>query len=144
MIKQITHNNKILAIVIKRNFQKDGIEFFTPNEFSQQLAYMKRPAGYVIKPHIHNIVERKVEYTQEVLFIKRGKLRVDFYDDNRNYLKSIILAEGDVILLAHGGHGFEMLEDTEIIEVKQGPYAGEMDKVRFEPIDKAYIKIEEL
>jgi hypothetical protein len=144
MIKQITHNNKILAIVIKRNFQKDGIEFFTPNEFSQQLAYMKRPAGYIIKPHIHNIVERKVEYTQEVLFIKRGKLRVDFYDDNRNYLKSIILTEGDVILLAHGGHGFEMLEDTEIIEVKQGPYAGEMDKVRFEPIDKAYIKIEEL
>ena len=143
MIKQITHNNKILAIVIKRTFQKDGIEFFTPNEFSQQLAYMKRPAGYVIKPHIHNIVERKVEYTQEVLFIKRGKLRVDFYDDNRNYLKSIILAEGDVILLAHGGHGFEMLEDTEIIEVKQGPYAGEMDKVRFEPIDKDYIKIEE-
>jgi len=144
MVKQITHNNKILAIVIKRNFQKDGIEFFTPNEFSQQLAYMKRPAGYIIKPHIHNIVERKVEYTQEVLFIKRGKLRVDFYDDNRNYLKSIILTEGDVILLAHGGHGFEMLEDTEIIEVKQGPYAGEMDKVRFEPIDKAYIKIEEL
>jgi len=144
MVKQITHGNKILAIVIKRNFQKDGIEFFTPNEFSQQLAYMKRPAGYIIKPHIHNIVERKVEYTQEVLFIKRGKLRVDFYDDNRNYLKSIILTEGDVILLAHGGHGFEMLEDTEIIEVKQGPYAGEMDKVRFEPIDKAYIKIEEL
>jgi len=144
MIKQITHNNKILAIVIKKNFQKDGIEFFTPNEFSQQLAYMKRPAGYIIKPHIHNIVERKVKYTQEVLFIKRGKLRVDFYDDNRNYLKSIILTEGDVILLAHGGHGFEMLEDTEIIEVKQGPYAGEMDKVRFEPIDKAYIKIEEL
>lgn len=144
MIKQITHNNKILAIVIKKNFQKDGIEFFTPNEFSQQLAYVKRPAGYIIKPHIHNIVERKVKYTQEVLFIKRGKLRVDFYDDNRNYLKSIILTEGDVILLAHGGHGFEMLEDTEIIEVKQGPYAGEMDKVRFEPIDKAYIKIEEL
>jgi len=105
---------------------------------------MKRPAGYIIKPHVHNIVERKVEYTQEVLFIKKGKVRVDFYDDERNYLKSIILEEGDVILLAHGGHGFEMLEETEIIEVKQGPYAGEMDKVRFEPIDRSQVIIEDI
>jgi mannose-6-phosphate isomerase-like protein (cupin superfamily) len=141
MIHQITHNNKILAIIIKRNFQKDGIEFFTPDDFSQQLAYMKRPKGYIIKPHIHNIVERKVEYTQEVLFIKRGKVRVDFYDEDRNYLKSVILDEGDVILLAHGGHVFEMIEETEIIEVKQGPYAGDMDKVRFEPVDRCQIII---
>jgi mannose-6-phosphate isomerase-like protein (cupin superfamily) len=144
MIHQITHNNKILAIIIKRNFQKDGIEFFTPDDFSQQLAYMKRPKGYIIKPHVHNIVERKVRYTQEVLFIKKGKVRVDFYDDERNYLKSIILEEGDVILLAHGGHGFEMIEETEIIEVKQGPYAGDMDKIRFEPVDKNQISTEDV
>jgi len=141
MIHQITRNNKILSIIIKGNFQKDGIEFFTPDDFSQQLAYMKRPKGYIIKPHIHNIVERKVEYTQEVLFIKRGKVRVDFYDEDRNYLKSVILDEGDVILLAHGGHVFEMIEETEIIEVKQGPYAGDMDKVRFEPVDRCQIII---
>jgi mannose-6-phosphate isomerase-like protein (cupin superfamily) len=144
MIYQIIHGNKILAIIIKENFQKDGIEFFTPDDFSQQLAYMKRPKGYIIKPHVHNIVERKVQYTQEVLFIKKGKVRVDFYDDERNYLKSIILEEGDVILLAYGGHGFEMLEETEIIEVKQGPYTGEMDKVRFEPIDRSQVIIEEI
>jgi hypothetical protein len=144
MIQQIIHGNKILAIIIKRNFQKDGIEFFTPDDFSQQLAYMKRPKGYIIKPHIHNIVERKIEYTQEVLFIKRGKVRVDFYDEDRNYLKSVILDEGDVILLAHGGHGFEMIEETEIIEVKQGPYAGDMDKVRFEPVDKNQINTEDV
>ncbi|EEP61036.1 cupin domain-containing protein [Sulfurihydrogenibium yellowstonense] len=144
MIQQIIHGNKILAIIIKRNFQKDGIEFFTPDDFSQQLAYMKRPKGYIIKPHVHNIVERKVRYTQEVLFIKKGKVRVDFYDDERNYLKSIILEEGDVILLAHGGHGFEMIEETEIIEVKQGPYAGDMDKIRFEPVDKNQINTEDV
>ncbi|MBX0312659.1 MAG: hypothetical protein JHC31_12980, partial [Sulfurihydrogenibium sp.] len=91
MIHKIVHNDKLLAIIIKRNFQKDGIEFFTPDDFSQQLAYMKRPKGYIIKPHVHNIVERKVRYTQEVLFIKKGKVRVDFYDYERNYLKSIIL-----------------------------------------------------
>lgn len=97
---------------------------------------MNRPKGYSIEPHIHNPVPRKVVYTQEVLFIRKGKVQVDFYDDDREYLTSCILEAGDVILLAHGGHGFEMLEQTEIIEVKQGPYAGDKDKVRFTTNDK--------
>ncbi|GIU70246.1 MAG: hypothetical protein KatS3mg002_1482 [Candidatus Woesearchaeota archaeon] len=143
MIYYIKHKDKILSIVIKKDFQKDGIEFFTPPEFSQQLAYMKRPKDYIILPHVHNPVQREVFYTKEVLFIKSGKVRVDFYDEWKKYLKSIILEAGDVILLAHGGHGFKMLEDTEMIEVKQGPYAGEMDKTRFEPIDDFKVRLEE-
>ena len=92
---------------------------------------MCHPVGKTIEPHVHNAVHREVFYTQEVLFIKRGRLRVDFYDDDRCYLESRILAAGDVILLASGGHGFEVLEDIEMIEVKQGPYAGDGDKTRF-------------
>ena len=133
MIKQIFHNEILLAIIIRHSFSKDGIEFFTPDSFSQQLAYMKRPTGYIIEPHTHNLVERKIHLTQEVLYIKSGLVRVDFYDNERVYLKSMNLYTGDVILLANGGHGFQIIEEAEIIEVKQGPYAGEMDKVRFEP-----------
>jgi len=143
MIQHIIHGNQLLSIIIRRNFEKDGIEFFTPDDFSQQLAYMKRPKDYVIPPHVHNPVLREVQLTQEVLFIKSGKVRVDFYDDDKNYLESTTVEAGDVILLAHGGHGFEMLEESEIIEVKQGPYAGEMDKVRFEPICKTQIKVKD-
>ncbi|HIA13163.1 MAG TPA: hypothetical protein EYN69_14000 [Flavobacteriales bacterium] len=137
----IENDGVLLAIIVYRNFKKDGIEFFTPDDFSQQLAYMNRPAGYVIDPHVHNVVRREVNLTQEVLFIKSGKVRVDFYDDNKNYLESRILESGDVILLAAGGHGFEMLEPTEMIEVKQGPYAGDQDKVRFDPLGASEIKI---
>jgi len=143
MIQHIIHSNQLLSIIIRRNFEKQGIEFFTPDDFSQQLAYMKRPKDYVIPPHVHNPVLREVHLTQEVLFIKSGKVRVDFYDDDKNYLESTTVEAGDVILLAHGGHGFEMLEESEIIEVKQGPYAGEMDKVRFEPICKTQIKVKD-
>ncbi|MBI4929791.1 MAG: hypothetical protein HY841_03440 [Bacteroidetes bacterium] len=135
MIEQIKHDNQLLAIIIPSKFEKQGIHFFTPNEFSQQLAYMNRPAGYVIEPHIHNPVPREVTYTQEVLFIKSGKLRIDFFDNDKKYLQSKILKTGDVILLASGGHGFEMLEPTEMIEVKQGPYIGEEDKTRFKASD---------
>lgn len=141
MIQQIIHNNKLLSVIIRRSFEKDGIEFFTPDDFSQQLAYMKRPKDYVIPPHVHNPVLREVQLTQEVLVIKSGKVRVDFYDDDKNYLESTIVETGDVILLAHGGHGFEMLEESEIIEVKQGPYAGERDKIRFEPMCKTQIQV---
>ncbi len=131
-VERITHNHVLLAIIIRSNYSKEGIEFFTPNDFSQQLAYMNRPGGYKIQPHIHNKVQREVFYTQEVLFIKKGKVKIDFFDDDRKPIDTITVQTGDVILLASGGHGFEMLEETEMIEVKQGPYAGDSDKTRFE------------
>jgi hypothetical protein len=134
MIKRIEYKEQVLAIIIFASFEKQGIEFFTTDDYSQQLGYMNRPEGYVIPPHRHNLVPREVVQTQEVLFIKSGKLRVDFYDEEQNYIESSLLSKGDVILLAKGGHGFKMLEQCEIIEVKQGPYCGEMDKVRFESV----------
>ena len=133
MIERITHQDIELAVVIRASFKKPGIEFLTPSTYSQQLGYMCRPAEYVILPHVHNPVARIVHYTNEVLFIRSGKLRVDFYSPERSYLESVVLIGGDVILLASGGHGFTMLEETEIIEVKQGPYAGDGDKTRFMP-----------
>lgn len=141
MTDEIKHNGQLLALIVSHRFNKPGIHFFTPNEFSQQLAYMRHPAGKVIAPHVHNPVAREVQYTLEVLFIKQGKLRVDFYDADRNYLESRVLEAGDVILLATGGHGFEVLEELEMIEVKQGPYAGEMDKTRFTGITRDQVRL---
>jgi hypothetical protein len=143
MIETIKIGDKILSVIIRAKYKSDGIEFFTPGDFSQQLGYMNRSKGYSIPPHRHNLIERKVTLTQEVLYIKSGKVRVDFYDDAQHYLESRIVETGDVILLASGGHGFEMLEDSEMIEVKQGPYCGEEDKVRFEAADKGKITIQD-
>jgi mannose-6-phosphate isomerase-like protein (cupin superfamily) len=131
MIETLKSGEQLLAVIVSGRFREPGIHFFTPNDLSQQLAYMRHPAGKVIDPHVHNPVSRNVHYTQEVLFIKRGRLRVDFYDNDQRYLESRILEEGDVILLATGGHGFEVLEEIEMVEVKQGPYAGDQDKTRF-------------
>lgn len=140
-VENIIHKNRLLSVIIRANYKKDGIEFFTPDSFSQQLGYMKRSKDYVISPHTHNKVTRNVDYTQEVLFIKKGKVRVDYYDDEKKYLESRILNQGDVVLLAYGGHGFKMLEESEIIEVKQGPYVNEQDKVRFDSVDEDKVKL---
>jgi mannose-6-phosphate isomerase-like protein (cupin superfamily) len=141
-IESILHDGRTLALLLRAGYRADGIRFFTPDDFSQQLGYMSRPAGYVIPPHVHNPVAREVHYTKEVLVVRSGRVRVDFYDEDQTYLESRILGPGDVLLLAYGGHGFEMLEPTEMIEVKQGPYAGESDKTRFVGItaDQARIK----
>ena len=89
LIEQIQYENKTLAIILRHEFQKDGIEFLTPSDFSQQLGYMKREKGYVIKPHVHNVLNRSITHTKEVLFIKSGKVRVDFYSDDKIYFKSV-------------------------------------------------------
>ena len=141
MIEEIKHQDKLLAIIIGASFKEDGIVFFTPNDFSQQLGYMNRKKDYIIEPHVHNPIKREVVWTQEVLYVKSGKVRVDFYDDEKNYLESRVIAKGDVILLAAGGHGFVMLEDSEIIEVKQGPYSGDIDKTRFDPVNSKNVNL---
>ena len=141
MIERVESGGELLATIVRCEFREPGIHFFTPNDWSQQMGYMRHPAGKVIEPHVHNHIERAVKLTLEVLFIRSGKLRVDFYDSNRTYLESYVLRSGDVILLASGGHGFEVLEEVEMIEVKQGPYAGDRDKTRFQGITASRVKL---
>lgn len=137
---EVKRGDELLAIILRASYSESGIHFLTPDDLSQQLAFMRHPTGKVIAPHVHNPVARQVTYTQEALFIRRGRLRVDFYDQAQQYLESYELRTGDVILLVKGGHGFEVLEDTEFIEVKQGPYAGEQDKTRFSGIELHDVK----
>ena len=130
-IEQIKSNNQIIAVIVHNEFSKEGIEFFTPGDFSQQLGYMKHQKGETIQEHIHVLHVREVKYTQETLIIKKGRVKINFYNPDKTFFTSRELKTGDVILLASGGHGFEFLEETEMIEVKQGPYCGDQDKVRF-------------
>lgn len=142
-IIEVKNAGELLAIILRSTYREPGVHFLTSNDLSQQLAFMRHPAGKAIEPHVHNAVERRVTQTQESLFIRKGRMRVDFYDGNRTYLESYELRSGDVILLIRGGHGFEMLEDTEFVEVKQGPYAGDQDKTRFTGVTPQHLRLRE-
>jgi cupin fold WbuC family metalloprotein len=89
---------------------------------------MNRPKDYIVKPHRHLKVLRKIKQTQEILFIRKGKIKIDLYTDKGKYISGHILNTGDIIFLASGCHGLKMLKKTEIIEVKQGPYSKRRDK----------------
>lgn len=133
MIEYIRHDGELLAIVLRADHKSEGIEFFTSQELSQQMACMSRPQGYVIAAHEHLPVPREVRHTLEALFVRMGRLRADFFHQ-RILVQSIELGQGDVALLVAGGHGFTMLEDCDIVEIKQGPYAGTDDKHCFMPV----------
>jgi hypothetical protein len=141
MIEEVKAGKTLLAIILPYRFRTSGIKFLTPNSFSQQLAYMHHPKGKVIPAHVHNPVFRSMKKTLEVLFIKSGKVRIDFYTNRRRYVESRMLSKGDIILLANGGHGFTMASDAEIVEVKQGPYVSDKDKTRFEGVNTASVHI---
>ena len=139
-VEEVKKKNRLLAMIIRNNYECNGVDFITPDEYSQQVAYMHHPTGKSIDAHVHNMVHRNVVLTQEVLFLKKGVLRVDFYDEYEDYLESRKLYAGDIILLVSGGHGFHVLEEVEMVEVKQGPYAGEQDKRRFEGIEESRVQ----
>ena len=127
-----------LALVIRAGFGQPGINFVTDDESVHQLGVLKWPQGHLIDAHVHNPMARTIDSTQEVLFIRSGRVRVDLYGDDQMYRSSLELGAGDVIFLASGGHGFEILEDADIVEVKQGPYRGEGEKTRFRPTDNPH------
>jgi len=131
MNEEIIIDGELCAVILRADFDKPGIQFFTSNDLSQQLASMSYMPGKLIPAHTHNPVKREVTYTQEALFVRKGKVRVDFYTQQHQYRTSRVLGVGDVILLIRGGHGFEVLEELNMVEVKQGPYVGEADKTRF-------------
>ncbi len=127
-----------LALVVRAGFGQPGINFVTDDESVDQLGVLRWPQGHLIDAHVHNPLARTIDSTQEVLFIRSGRVRVDLYGDDQMYRSSLELGAGDVIFLASGGHGFEILEDADIVEVKQGPYRGEGEKTRFRPTDNPH------
>ena len=143
MIERIYNKKKLYAIIVRSKFRKKkGINFFTPKDTNQQFGYMKHDKGHIIKPHKHKKRATKIFYTTEVIIIFKGSLRfVDFYNQKQKYLFSKIIKEKDIIMLIHGGHGFKVLKKVEMIEVKQGPYSVEKDKIKFNEIDEKKIKL---
>ena len=141
MIEKILHKKRLFALIVRRQFRKkSGINFFTSKEATQQFGFMRHKKNYIIKPHKHNKRLTRILRTTEVILLLKGTLRVDFYTDKLKYLFSKKINERDIIMLIHGGHGFKVLKNVEMIEVKQGPYSLARDKVKFKTVDEKKIK----
>lgn len=130
-VEQIASGSKVLAYIIRSEINPDKTTFLTPSDLKQQVGFIVYPAGGVIKRHVHRPLERHLIGTSEVLIVRRGRCEIDIYDDDRELVASRQLRPGDIMLMVGGGHGFRMLEDTVLLEVKQGPYTGIDEKEHF-------------
>ncbi len=135
MIRYIKDQDKILSIHIKsKNLLKEKAKynFPTPENSFLQVGVNKYKAGDKVPNHIHLRHERMVNRTEEVIYLQRGKIRVSIFNNDQIEIDTFEVEEGDVLITLEGGHGFEFIEESEIIEVKQGPYVSkEFDKMSF-------------
>lgn len=133
-VRSIEHQGRTLAVVVSAQASfpgGDGIAFYGAPEDAMQLGHMARPAGHVVAAHRHEPVDRTVGRTQEVLFLRRGRVRLEVLTEEGEAVESVEMGPGDVVLLLEGGHGLTVLEDADIVEAKNGPYVGQADKHRF-------------
>ena len=132
-MRVIKENNEILCIILKSNEWKKGLNFLTPSDMFIQAGTWSYDKGKQLMAHVHKKYERKIDKTMETIFIKRGSLKINIFNNKKEHLESIVVIEGDTAILCNGGHGYEILEDnTEVLEVKNGPFIDvEKDKEKF-------------
>ena len=130
-VEQIIWKDKPLAYIIRAEVAPEKTTFLTPSELNLQVGFVVYPAGGEVARHLHRPLERHIVGTSEVLVVKEGRCQVDIYDDDRRLVATRELRKGDIMLMVGGGHGFRMLEDTILLEIKQGPYTGLDEKERF-------------
>ncbi len=132
-IEPIWQGQTLLAYVVRADATAATTSFITGDEASFQTGFVVYPAGGFVVPHLHLPVVRTVVGTSELLIVRKGRCIVDMYGDDRALVASRELGTGDLVISLGGGHGFRMLEDTVLLEVKQGPYGGQAEKERFDP-----------
>jgi mannose-6-phosphate isomerase-like protein (cupin superfamily) len=131
IIEPVAAKGKTYCYIVRASYNPVKTTFVTPNSAIQQLGFVVRQKGETINRHAHRQVQRTITGTPEVLIVRSGRCLVDIYSEAKVTLSTHELTAGDVIVLVAGGHGFRMVEDTVLMEVKQGPYVGFDDKELF-------------
>lgn len=131
IIEHITWNDQHIATIIRANYLPDQTTFVTPDHYYQQTGFVVYPKDGIIKRHAHLPLQRHLVGTQEAVLVRKGKVEIDLYAADKSPLGTWTLEHGDLILLVSGGHGMKCLEDTVLLEIKQGPYTGLVEKENF-------------
>jgi hypothetical protein len=121
----------ILAYLHRAGESPAQTTFLTPDDCNLQVGHVVYPAGGEIARHIHLPIERHLVGSTEVLILQRGRCEVDVYTDDQRLVATRELRAGDILVAVGGGHGFRVLEDAVLLEIKQGPYPGGAEKARF-------------
>jgi hypothetical protein len=129
-IEPIEENGRLLVLIIGHATRPAATSFVTPEDAGQQVGFVVYPAGGEVRRHSHLPLEREIVGTSEVIIVRDGRCEIDIYGTGEQLVATRELVSGDVAVICDGGHGFRFLEDTVLLEVKQGPYLG-LDEKRY-------------
>lgn len=130
-VEVIQHDGKMICMIIRAEPVPGSTVFYTPDDLNLQIGKIVYPANGKIARHRHKPIRHSVVGSSEVLVVQKGRMILDVYADDRTIHSSREMGPGDVVILVAGGHGFHFLEDTVLVEVKQGPYHGDGEKEYF-------------
>jgi hypothetical protein len=130
-VQTVGKGDAVFAYVVRADLEPEATTFVTHDDCIQQVGFVVHRAGSEVRRHFHLPVQREIVGTPEVLVVRSGRCEMDVYDDNQQLVGTCELSAGDVMIMVGGGHGFRMLEDTVLLEVKQGPYYGANEKTYF-------------
>lgn len=130
-IEIIAKDGVELCYIVRTSFEPEATTFVTQPEYKQQVGFITYPAGSTIPRHTHVPLERHLVGTSEVVLVRKGSCEIEVYTDDHELVATRDLGPGDLVLMVAGGHGFNVREDTVLLEVKQGPYIGLEEKERF-------------
>ena len=130
-VETVSHDGTVLAYIVSARLVPAATTFITPDDLKQQVGFIVYPKGGEIPRHVHLPIERHLVGTSEVILVRSGRCELDIYNDAQELVVTRTLGAGDLMLMVAGGHGFRMLEDTVLLEVKQGPYTGLVEKKLF-------------
>jgi hypothetical protein len=130
-VEEIVSGGRTLAYLVRGSAAPAATTFVTPPELAQQVGFVVYPRGGAVSRHRHVPIERHITGTPEVILVRSGRCELDIFDDDRAHVATHTLSAGDLMIMTGGGHGFRMLEDTVLLEVKQGPYTGLAEKELF-------------
>ena len=116
----IEYKGKLVAILLGK-FPKGSIPQ-TDGKEPLQLVTLKHPEGKYLLAHTHRPAPRKTAKMQECIVVRKGKIQVDLYGHDKKMFKKIKMETGDLLILLNGGYGIHILEDAEMVELKNGPF----------------------
>lgn len=130
MLEKVTVDRKLCALIIRNTVDVKSSTFFSPRDLNLQIAIFKRKKNFVELPHYHKQIARKINRVEQFLFITKGQMVVDFFNQKKLFVKSKRLGKGDGILIISGTHSVRITRSCKAISIKQGPFLGDLnDKV---------------
>ena len=121
----------LYSSIFDLNNINEGLDFLTNDDSFVQVGTWKYEKGKILDAHYHNTFERKSYITQEVVLVLEGTIICNLYTTDGEFIASEEIKQNQLIIQFLGVHEYEIMDNSKVLEIKNGPYFGpDKDRTR--------------